>query len=332
MKLLLIALSIILASSAISCCWSFSLLNLPTKSGRYPRSCCCHVQKNIDIDDEDDDARVVDSSKEAIVSNRMSTTRRDVIDKTGKMTLSALVGTTMTTLTSSNKANAAAVVDDIITEKQSSPPSSVSFGASWTAVDGLNSLESKSQFVSFDVSAYKAMRDDPTRTPQFQKAIEAKLGNKPENMVVVDLGTGPFALFALIAAQLGAGKVYAIEANPDAAQSARETIKKAAFDDIITVIEDFSSNVVLDEKADFCIAEIVGSIASEEGAYATIRSAHSNLLKDPNNDSSWIPSRIQTYAAPASYTLHNLFGPPEFDWTKLKDPVDSIVGIKVLNC
>jgi hypothetical protein len=34
------------------------------------------------------------------------------------------------------------------------------------------------------------------------------------------------------------------------------------------------------------------------------------------------PSRIQTYAAPASYTLQNLFLPPAFDWTKLNgEPV-----------
>ena len=236
--------------------------------------------------------------------------RRKIIQKT------ALIGGALTT--GSVTTNNAYATEDLINETTSATKT---FSASWTAVDGLNSLDSQSQFVSFDASAYKAMRDDPTRTPQFQKAIEQRLGDNPEEMVVVDLGTGPFALFAIIAAQLGAGKVYAIEASPDIAQSARATIKKAGFDDIITVIEDFSTNVILEQKADFVIAEIVGSVASEEGAYATIKSAHSKLLKDPNNDRSWIPSRIQTYAAPASYTLHNLFGPPEFDWSKLNDPV-----------
>jgi protein arginine N-methyltransferase 1 len=141
-------------------------------------------------------------------------------------------------------------------------------------------------------------------------------------MTVLDLGTGPFALFALMAAEAGAGRVYAIEANTQAAESARAFVKRAGYEDVVTILEGFSTQLELPTKADFCIAEIVGSIASEEGAYATVLDAHKRLMKDPTKDSSWIPSRIQTYAAPASYSLHTLFGPPEFDWAKLKgEPV-----------
>jgi len=78
---------------------------------------------------------------------------------------------------------------------------------------------------SFDPSAYKAMKDDPTRTPFFKEAIVNRLGNDPESKVVLDLGTGPFALFALIAAKAGAGMVYAIEADPRAAASFRAFVK-----------------------------------------------------------------------------------------------------------
>jgi hypothetical protein len=166
------------------------------------------------------------------------------------------------------------------------------------------------------------MRDDPTRTPIFRRVIEARLGASPQTMVVLDLGTGPFALFAIIAAEAGAGTVYAVEADPAAAQSARATIKSAGFQNVITVIDGFSTAITLPTPADVCIAEIVGSIATEEGAYATIRDAHLRHMREPNKDSSWIPCGIQTYAAPASYTLHNLFGPPDFDWSKLKgEPV-----------
>ena len=198
-----------------------------------------------------------------------------------------------------------------------------SISASWSATDGLTSHDN-TNFVAFDPSAYKAMKDDPTRTPYFQKAIQQRLGNNPESMIVLDLGTGPYALFAIMAAQAGAKAVYAMEADQQAAQSARTTIAKAGYDDIITVLEGFSTNLELPQgvKADICIAEIVGSIASEEGAYATIRDAHQRLVKHPTQPSSWIPNRIQTYAAPASYTLHTLFGPPEFDWSKLQgEPV-----------
>jgi len=198
---------------------------------------------------------------------------------------------------------------------------SVPIKASWSSVDGLNS--NSDDFVSFDMSAYKAMEQDPTRTPLFRKAIEQRLAAAPsESLVALDLGTGPVALFAIIAAELGAKQVYAIEANPAVAASARDVIRKAGWTDVITVLEGFSTDITLPEKADFCIAEICGSVATEEGAYATIRDAHTRFLKEPENAANWIPSRIQTYAAPASYGLHNLFGPPEFDWMKLNgEPV-----------
>ncbi len=158
--------------------------------------------------------------------------------------------------------------------------------ANWKSVDGLNSLD-EAKFVSFENSAYAAMRDDKQRTPYFEKAIINRLNDPtlapegPESQVVLDLGTGPYALFAILAAKNGAKKVYAVEASPVAAAMARETVKKLGYDDVITVLEDFSTNVVLPdgEKVDFVVAEIVGSVASEEGAYATIVDAHERLVK-----------------------------------------------------
>ncbi|KAL3930515.1 MAG: hypothetical protein SGBAC_011733 [Bacillariaceae sp.] len=198
----------------------------------------------------------------------------------------------------------------------------VSFGAKWSAVDGLNEMDLSNRndkVVGFDMKSYKAMRDDPTRTPVFEKAIKERLGKSkdPESQVVLDLGTGPFCLFAIMAADAGAGKVYAIEGNPEAAASARYTVKKAGYEDIITVMEGISTEIQqLPSKVDFCIAELIGSVGSEEGAYATLKDA-ARFLKEPANADNWIPTRIQTLGAPASYTLHNLFGPPEFDWSKL---------------
>ncbi len=199
-------------------------------------------------------------------------------------------------------------------------------------MDGLNSLESNNKFVSFNDSAYQAMINDPSRTPLFEKAIINRLqssstqgnGGNPGNQVVLDLGTGPYAYFAIVAAKHGAGKVYAIEASKEAAASARTAVQKAGYDDKITILEGFSTDITLPDgiKADFAIAEIVGSVASEEGVIATILDAHERLLKNPNDATSWIPNRIQTFAAPASYSLHNLFKPPAFDWTKLNgEPV-----------
>ncbi|KAL9179374.1 hypothetical protein ACHAXT_008664 [Thalassiosira profunda] len=204
---------------------------------------------------------------------------------------------------------------------------STPISASWASVDGLNSLESEKKFVSFDKSAYNAMVADQSRTPLFEEAIINRLKSAeggPESQVVLDLGTGPFALFAIIAAKNGAGKVYAVEASKEEAKSARETVKKLGWEDKITILEGFSTDITLPDgiKADFAVAEIIGSVASEEGAYATILDAHRRLVKNPTDPKNWIPSRVQTYGAPASYSLQNLFLPPAFDWTRLNgEPV-----------
>lgn len=206
----------------------------------------------------------------------MPTSRRVVIEK---FTIATFIPTFLPTPNDVATATEADIV-----------PKTTSISAQWNAVDGLNSLDSNQKFVSFDKSAYQAMMNDQSRTPLFEQAIITRLKSapEPESQVVLDLGTGPFALFAIIAAKNGAKHVYAIEASPEAAASARETIKRLGFEGKITILEGFSTDITLPEKADFAVAEIVGSVASEEGAYATILDAHKRLIKNPNDDSSWM--------------------------------------------
>lgn len=131
-------------------------------------------------------------------------------------------------------------------------------------------------------------------------------------------------MLALIAARAGARKVYAIEANAEAVRRAREAVSRATDvpPGVIEVLEGFSTAVTLPEKADLLVAEIVGSIASEEGLHATMRDAQARHVKRPYDPASYIPNRCQTVAAPATYALHYALGPPQFDWGKLKgEPV-----------
>lgn len=189
--------------------------------------------------------------------------------------------------------------------------------AAWTATDGF----SDASFINFDEGAYAAMRDDEKRTPLFERAIQQRLAAAPANtLTVLDLGTGPFALLALAAARAGAKKVYTIEANKEAAKRARDALRSARVSNV-EVIEGFSTAISLPEKVDVLVAEIAGSVASEEGAYATIRDAQARFLKRPYDPASYIPARIETLAAPCSYAIHYALGPPRFDWTKLKEPV-----------
>ena len=69
----------------------------------------------------------------------------------------------------------------------------------WKATDGFNDTS----FISFDEKAYEAMRDDEGRTPLFEKAIRARLAGQEGQLTVLEIGTGPFALLALIAARAG---------------------------------------------------------------------------------------------------------------------------------
>ena len=78
--------------------------------------------------------------------------------------------------------------------------------ASWVATDGFDSKSATEGFVNFPEDAYIAMRDDARRTPKFKVAIEQRLSGRL-GQVVMDLGTGPFALLALMAARAGAAKV-----------------------------------------------------------------------------------------------------------------------------
>ena len=182
----------------------------------------------------------------------------------------------------------------------------------------LRSMQWSEQYINdgshVDEAAYDAMIQDETRTPLFAAAIARRLRGTTD-MVVLDIGTGPKALLALMAARAGARKVFAIEANPEAAAHARATIAAAqdVREGIIEIIEGFSTDVTLPERADLLVAELVGSIASEEGLVQSVRDAQLRHLKRPSDPRSFIPRRVQTLCAPAAYLLADVLRPPYCD-------------------
>ena len=86
----------------------------------------------------------------------------------------------------------------------------------------------------------------------------------------------------------------------------------------IEIIEGFSTAITLPERADLLVAEIIGSVASEEGMYTSIRDARLRHMKRPNDPASYIPARCQTVAVPASYSLHHK---GEVGWDTASPPV-----------
>mmetsp|Transcript_33019 Transcript_33019/g.60531 ORF Transcript_33019/g.60531 Transcript_33019/m.60531 type:complete len:459 (-) Transcript_33019:153-1529(-) len=161
-------------------------------------------------------------------------------------------------------------------------------------------------------------RDDTRFSVAMAKAIRQRVeGNK--GLTVLEIGTGPFALFALVAARAGAKKVYALEANPATAKAAAEVVDDS--NDIeegqIQIIPGYSTAVKLPEKVDLVIAPLVGGIASEENILLAIKDAQRRHLKDPGNPRSYIPAGITTYVAPVSFALHStVLAPPRYDELK----------------
>lgn len=163
---------------------------------------------------------------------------------------------------------------------------------------------------------YEAMRDDVPRTAKFEAAIRRQLAGLPSGKaVVVDIGTGPFALLALMAARAGARRVYAIEKRPEAAAQAKEAVLKAGAQDTVVVIEGDAMQVELPERADLIVSELIGSIATQEGVEPIIQDARRRFLKEDVAGMGMIPRRCQTCVAPIAYRgrgmLSRIFAPRE---------------------
>jgi SAM-dependent methyltransferase len=105
----------------------------------------------------------------------------------------------------------------------------------------------------YSIADYGAMIADGPRMAAFVRALRQHVG---QGSVVVDIGTGT-GIFALLACQLGARRVYAIEPD-DAIQVAREIAAANGFADRIEFIQELSTAVSLPERADVIVADIGG--------------------------------------------------------------------------
>jgi len=175
----------------------------------------------------------------------------------------------------------------------------------------LKQVISENGLEDWKLKDYEAMRDDGPRTSRFEAAIMRRLKGQEGQATVVDIGTGSFALLAVIAAKAGAKKVYAIEKNPDAAKQAKETVEKAGLQNMIQIIEGDSMKVDLPERVDFVVSELIGSIATQEGVEPIIRDAGQRFVKrkvegGESMCSQMIPARCQTLIAPVKYTEHRI--------------------------
>ena len=111
---------------------------------------------------------------------------------------------------------------------------------------------------------------DRQRTVAFQNAIKNTIR---QGDVVVDCGAGT-GILSMIACQCGAKKVYAIESDNRAINNLRETFKINGYKKKITLIEGDVRSVVLREKVDVIIAEMVATGLIEELQIPAMNNIH----------------------------------------------------------
>lgn len=152
----------------------------------------------------------------------------------------------------------------------------------------------------YSLSGYGKMIADRLRIEAYVRALE---GAVTRDSVVLDLGAGT-GFFALLACQLGARKVYAIEPSP-AIEIAREMARDNGYRDRIEFIQALSTTVNIEERADVILSDLRGILPLFGQHIPTILDARSRLLAP---DGILIPKRDRLWAtlvtAPELYRQH----------------------------
>ncbi|MEM7312249.1 MAG: 50S ribosomal protein L11 methyltransferase [Planctomycetota bacterium] len=146
-----------------------------------------------------------------------------------------------------------------------------------------------SNVATYSVESYGSMVTARVRTETLANALRAVVNS---DTTVLDIGTGT-GLFALLACQFGARRVFAIE-PADGIQVARELAIANGFADRIEFFQDVSNRVTLPECANVLISDIGGLSPLFQQHIASIADARERLLT-PN--ATLITQRDQIFSA-----------------------------------
>lgn len=149
-------------------------------------------------------------------------------------------------------------------------------------------------------SSYAFMMRDTVRIQAYADALKQALS--PDS-VVLDIGTGT-GILALLACQLGARHVYAIDPH-SAIKLGVEIAEANGFSDRITFIQARSQTVDLPEPADILTSEIRGIIPFFTNSLGAIQDAQERLLKPdailiPHSDTIYVSG----WSMPGWYEQH----------------------------
>lgn len=140
------------------------------------------------------------------------------------------------------------------------------------------------------VQLHTRMLNDQPRTQRFISAIAEVV--RPGD-VVVDLGTGT-GILAMAAARAGARKVYAIEAGP-VGPIARKLFAANGLADRIELVEGYSTDIDLPERADVLVTETFGNSPLSEEVMEIVVDARGRFLKP---DARVVPGSVRVFGTP----------------------------------
>ena len=140
----------------------------------------------------------------------------------------------------------------------------------------------------YSLAGYGHMIGDRVRLEAYTQALRKTV--RPGS-VVLEIGTGP-GVFAVLACQLGASRVYAVEPDP-IIQVAREIADANGCADRIEFIEDLSTRVTLPAQADVIVSDLRGVLPLFQSHLPSIADARRRFLAPggtliPKRDAIWV--------------------------------------------
>ncbi len=153
-----------------------------------------------------------------------------------------------------------------------------------------------------DLELHRRMVADRWRTEAFARALRGAV--RPGDHVL-DVGTGT-GILAMLAAQAGAEKVFAVEQSP-IAQTAANLVKANGLQDRVKVLRGPASEVDLDEPVDVLVSEWLGHMAFVENMLDDVLAARDRNLA---SDGRMLPVDVDLKLAPiGDPVLFHQFGP-----------------------
>jgi protein arginine N-methyltransferase 1 len=156
---------------------------------------------------------------------------------------------------------------------------------------------------SYNIYGYGHILNDRTHRQDYREALRQTI--TPET-VVLDIGSGP-GIFALLACQFGARRVYAIE-PADIIQVARDLAAANGYADRIEFIQALSTRVTLPEQVQVIVSDLHGLLPLFEQAIPSIVDARRRFLAPggiliPSQETLWAavattPKVYQDFTAP----------------------------------